>query len=435
MFPWLLCLFLATALSGQPLKTVNIRSFGAVCDGAHDDAGAVEKAIRSLPPAGGEVIVPCRAGIGARGVTLTGRRNVTIRGQGPAAGFRALAISKLAAGGFSPVLILVSKCSGCSIRDLKFDAAGLGIDLLGIMSSTGVTVENNTFSAVGYANAALVAIQNTRNRYIRNTIFDTGKTPTDGTRGMWIGNLNPGETEIEPYIGQNVVHDVSATGIAVTAISAQIVGNTVERTLGAGIKIIQPSPGGPSLIDRNTVRHNLFHGLQIESVINMTISHNIVEQNDHAGIHLWKGFDHSVIRENTIRDNSLDHSGGWQGGIMVGSARDSVIENNLITDTRSGSARTQDVGIYIPAAGVSNLTIRDNVCTNHIQSGIHITNHPAFGADVDGVILEGNQCTGNSAYGLQIQQRSPFKILGIRLLHNTFDHNGKGAIDSNIGIR
>jgi len=57
-----------------------------------------------------------------------------------------------------------------------------------------------------------------------------------------------------------------------------------------------------------------------------------------------------VIRENTIRDNVLDHSGGWQGGIMVGSARNSVIENNVLTDTRANSARTQDVGIYIPSA-------------------------------------------------------------------------------------
>jgi len=104
---------------------------------------------------------------------------------------------------------------------------------------------------------------------------------------MWIGNLNPGETEIEPFIGQNVVHDVSATGIAVTAVGIKSRATQWNVPSGRGLRSSSPPPTD----HRGSIPippPNLFHGLQLESVVNVTVANNTIEQNQHAGIYLWK---------------------------------------------------------------------------------------------------------------------------------------------------
>lgn len=414
--------------------TIDVRSFGATCAGLLDDGPAVQAAVNALPEAGGTVVIPCAVGVGPAGIVVQSKRRVVIRGQGAGSGFRALAMTNQTFGGFGATLLLLRECTDCQVRDLTFEGSGLGINLVGLDHSTNATIEDNRLNNVGYANAAIAAVGNQKCRYIRNEITNTGKTATDGTRGMWIGNLNAGEAELEPYVAFNTLRQISATGIVTVATSPVVTGNLVENTLGAGIKLVQPSPEGRSVIEGNTLRRNLFHGIQIEKANHVELRDNTIEENQGAGIHLWGGFENSLIRGNVIRNNVTDRTRGWQGGIMVGSLRDSTIENNEITDTRQGSARTQDHGILVLSAGVYNLTIRGNSFTNHTVNGVHVTNHPDVGGEVDGVNVVENRSTGNSGYGLQVLQSKPNSIRNIRLGRNNLDGNGKGSMNVNVPV-
>ncbi len=433
---WVVWLAAMVAFRGPAAAqtTIDIRSFGASCAGWLDDGPAVQAAVNALPDSGGTVVIPCLAGVGPAGIAVESKKTVIIRGQGAGSGFRALAVTNRTVGGFGASLLVLRECADCQVRDLTFDGNGLGVNLIGLDHSSNVSIEDNRLSNVGYANAALVAIGNRKNRYVRNEITNTGKTATDGTRGMWVGNLGEGEAEVEPYIAFNTLRQISATGIVTVATSPVVTGNLVENTLGAGIKLVQPSPEGRSVIEGNSLRRNLFHGLQVEKANHVELRDNTIEENQGAGIHLWNGFEASLIRGNVIRNNVTDRTRGWQGGILVGSARDSTIENNEITDTRQGSARTQDHGILVLSAGVYNLTVRGNSISNHTVNGIHITNHPDFGGEVDGVTLVENRVTGNSGYGLQVLQSKPNSIRNIRLGRNNLDGNGKGSMNVNVPV-
>ena len=84
--------------------SADLRAFGAACDGKHDDAPSLQKAIAAVPPAGGTVTISCLAAIGPSGVVVANKSNLVIRGMGNGAGLRALARTALRAGGFSPVM-------------------------------------------------------------------------------------------------------------------------------------------------------------------------------------------------------------------------------------------------------------------------------------------------------------------------------------------
>lgn len=433
---WAVCVVAAAGLQlgASAQTTIDVRSFGATCAGTLDDGPAVQAAVNALPASGGTVIIPCVVGVGPAGIAVEAKRGVVLRGEGAGSGFRALAVTSRNLGGFGASLLVLRQCTDCQVRDLTIDGRGLGVNLIGLDHNSNASIEDNRLSNVGYANAAVAAIGNRKNRYVRNEITNTGKTATDGTRGMWIGNLGEGEAESEPYIAFNTLRQISATGIVTVATAPVVTGNLVENTLGAGIKLVQPSPEGRSVVEGNTLRRNLFHGIQVEKANHVELRDNTLEENQGAGIHLWGGFESSLIRGNVIRNNVTDRTRGWQGGILVGAARDSTIENNEITDTRQGSARTQDHGILVLSAGVYNLTIRGNSITNHTLNGIHMANHQDAGGEVDGVNLADNRVTGNSGYGLQVLQSRPNSIRNIRLGRNDLDGNGKGAMNANVPV-
>jgi len=231
----------------------------------------------------------------------------------------------------------------------------------------------------------------------------------------------------------NSVQNGGGTGIAMHSIGATVTDNVVDKTNGAGIKIV---PGGgqsaASRVERNTLRNNKFSGLQIDSAYNMTVAGNTIERNLGGGIFVYQGLSNSTITGNTVRDNNYDKQGGWQGGIYIHHASNSTISNNQIYDTRSGSARTQDNAIVlnaVSAGGIKNLKITNNVCRNHWAHGISLqTNGSGTMSDID---LSGNSCTQNGNYALDVYERLPYAIRNVREGSNTFDGNGIGRIADN----
>ena len=87
--------FALTCAAALAQTQVDIRSYGARCDGATNDAGAVQAAIDSIPSSGGTVVVSCQALIGNSGLLLQNKSNVTITGNGGNSGFKAIAAAGL----------------------------------------------------------------------------------------------------------------------------------------------------------------------------------------------------------------------------------------------------------------------------------------------------------------------------------------------------
>src|SRR5258705_13457672 len=103
-----LLLVLATTFTVHPPHLMaqspdfDVRNFGAACNGASDDAPALQAAINALPSSGGNLLIPCKLGIGSAGVKLASKSNITVRGTAAGAGIRSLAPTGQGAQGFGP---------------------------------------------------------------------------------------------------------------------------------------------------------------------------------------------------------------------------------------------------------------------------------------------------------------------------------------------
>ena len=416
---------------------LDVRDYGAVCNGVKDDAAAMQAALNALPVTGGTLNIPCVVGIGSTGVVLADRSNITIRGTSPGAGIRSLAVTNRGSGGFSPVLFTVRSCDNCEILDLSFDGNDIGVIPLSLETCTGTTVQNNVIHDVGsVSGGALVSSGGRVNNFIGNTIFNTAPTPPGtppgfgATRGMWIGNVSETKIEWDPYISGNTLHDVGHTGIATHMVGGTVVNNFVENTLGAGLKITPPAviPVSPTLVGNNVFRANLFHGIQINDGHDFILTNNLLENNDHSGIHIVGSFANGTIEGNSILDNNLDPDPGISAGLFIDQGQNVVIRDNVIRNTEPVGLRTQIVGMWIAAlqGPITNFEITGNTCNDHLLHGILIEGLNA----VDDVKVPHNVANGNSEYGLQIVDRASGAILDVTVCANDLSGNGLGELDN-----
>ena len=65
-----------------------------------------------------------------------------------------------------------------------------------------------------------------------------------------------------------MVRDAAATGLVGHAVGATFSGNTVDETLGSGLKVVPPNgQGGQMAIQGNAIRNNRFQGVHISAPI------------------------------------------------------------------------------------------------------------------------------------------------------------------------
>jgi hypothetical protein len=420
---------------------LNVLNFGAACDGRTDDAGPLQAAFNALPVQGGTVLIPCRIGIGSAGARLTGKTNVTVRGVN-GGGFRALAVTNQDIVGFGPFSIAVDGCANCVIRDLVFEQDHRNVGGLGVTRSTDTTVENVTIRNTGVmTGGALSASGNKRNRYIGNTIDWTAfplHDPELGTRGMWLGNPEEETYEWEPYVAKNHVKDAGHSCIASHAINDTYVENLAENCAGAGFKI-NPIMGlsAQTLMERNIARRNRFHGLQTQDGSHFIIRHNLFELNADAGIFFGHGQTDTVIHNNIIRNNDTyvglrglpDANTGWMGGILLQGGESNIeIRDNVIEETRSGSAkRWQTVAMRITSISdpSKNIRILRNTCIGNTVHGIYVEGHNP----IEGLVIAGNICSANAQWGIHIEDKLPGAVRpDVQVCGNLLTGNGAGAI-------
>jgi len=397
-------------------RQVDIRASGAKCDGITDDAARVQAAINRLGP-GDALLVSCRAGIGAAGLVLRDRRDITVRGVN-GGGFKALAPASLASQGFSPVMVLVQRCTRCSVESLQFDMNRQPEAAIGFDRCAEPTLRGNIVTDVGWpANAAVVATGNREGKYLSNQVLRTGRDDKDGARGMWLGNGGDSQLEWRPEVSGNTVEATGWTVIVVWGRGAVVTGNTVTGANGAGFKLasaaLTGAPSGPQTrIAENTFSGNRFHGIQIEDAAGgVRIEGNRLEGNLIAGLYVSQGEFSGEVEGNIF-------AGNREAGVYLYRASGVNIRSNRFESTPSAPQGHAIVFEAVPGNSISGVSVVGNTMWEQSADGIAVW---ARGGDLDGLRIVGNSFGGRTPVGVRIEDRHNSTAGRITLGANCFD--------------
>ena len=382
--------------------TIHPGWWGAAFDGSTNDATAIQAAITAAP-AKSRIALPGIAAIGTAGLLVSGKTDFVIDGQEGIGGIKALGVSTQTVVGST--VLAVKSCTRCVVTGLRFDGNAIASNLIGVQDSSDSEISRNSTTSGG-TNAAIMAVGNTRNRYLRNTVQDT----IGAARGMWIGNVNTVEAENDGLIEGNTVKAAAASGILYTGYNGRVLGNQSIGNAGAGIAISAAASAGVStantIIANNIVRGNALHGIQSDSSLStdytdsITVSGNLAEKNNGSGIYAVRARNWTITG-NTCRDNNFD-AVGTGSGIQIEEAKRITVTGNSSYDTRSGASRTQSNGIGVVAQvgvlDVEEVLISGNSAINNLFDGIIATTSGSGTSDTVSVI--GNQCHNNGARGI-----------------------------------
>lgn len=361
---------------GLPARTLTTRAesasfdpmeYGAVGDGAHDDAPAINRAIRAAAEAGGGVVaLPVGTFlIGESSVRLSS--SVALVGTGYdtllllAPGVDASVIMSTSSGPESPTV-------GASIENLRINGNGdknrgkygTGILLLAAneCSVQGVWVENTAHSGI--------FMPGFRNRVSGCHISRIGLPSDNDASGIVFGGD-----------GAKVTYASDGSKLPIGSVAEN---NVVSDTGKHGIKVY---PGGDgSLISGNQISRVADRGIYVQGAPGTVVHKNLVKASGSTGILIGgrkQGADDCTVTGNTIQDASSH-------GILIWESDHVTVSEGNRTEQNSGC------GIYaLDSTGVS---ISDNLCIgNRGNGGIVIVGSP------NGQIVS-NRCIGNRLAGI-----------------------------------
>jgi polygalacturonase len=405
---------------------IDVREFGAVCDGNTDDSVAFQAALDALPATGGGTLfVSCRLGLRS-GVRISNKSDIVVTGTSSGAGFKALGSKGYNIPAFGPLLFVAERCDRCTIQNLDIEIDGQPVGGIGITGSTEAKIMDNTIRNTGnMSGGAISGSGNIRNQYIGNTILRAG----GATRGLWIGNYWDEALDSLPLVANNTVRNVDATGIVVHGIAATIAANLSESNQGAGIKVVpRPLPTGlTTLIEGNNLRNNVFNGLQISQGHDTIIRGNTIELNGGAGIYADAGqFNNILIEQNVLRNNDTDYlTRGWQTGLLIHLGSNIVIRYNVFEDTRSGLGVTQSHGMWLKASqgSITNVRVEQNIFRNNRLNGVQLSGS----SPMSNIIVAGNTFVANPEYAVAVAPATGLESLILR------DNNVSGSRSDYLG--
>ena len=377
-------------------ETISVKDFGAKGDGVTDDAAAIQAAISA---AGNNATVLLPAGtyvIGSAGLLVSGKTGLQIRGD--RAILKITGAASQTFGAFSATQILFSNCTRSGLFGVEINGNSVSVNAVGFSACTDCVFDDNTVYSSGN-NGQVIAGGGTRNRFRRNTIYSSIGT----ARGMWLGNNNATDMEVDLVVDGNVVRANAATGIVFNSVGGRVSNNHALANSGAGI--IFPGASGYAARKVSCVGNycsgNSFHGIQwdvpsystdADLPSDIVCSGNTCAGNSNSGIYAVNSL-RAVLTGNVCCDNVTAGIQADDRGKQI------TITGNECSDTRT-SGQTQQRGIRVIAQAVSNsgAVISGNTCNNNTTQGICVQSS-ASGITLSNVNVSGNVCMNNAQWG------------------------------------
>lgn len=399
--------------------TVSVKDFGAVGDGVTDDAAAIQLAVNAAT-ANQTVYFPAGTyAVGAAGIAITNKTGVTLTGDGAIIKITAISALTTALGAAT---IHLSGCTRSGVRGLEINGNSIASSAIGLTGCTDCFVDGCTIYSSGVNGQITSAGGGVRNRFTNNLVYFGRGT----SRGMWLGNNNASDMETDIAILNNVVRNNPATGIVASSVGGRVVGNHSHTNDGSGI--IFPGANGYSAknltVTGNYCINNLFHGMQsdvlystdADCISGINISGNVCSNNARGtgtGIYMLNTRN-CTIQGNTCLDN-----------VSAGIAADDnnlglTISGNICADTRSGTSRTQQIGIRMNVTNYnsSGYSVNGNTLRNNKNTGLQSI-CTASGKTITGVAISGNNIVSNANYGIFVSEVTAGDMSGVVIAGNT----------------
>lgn len=415
----------------QPNAAVelDIRAFGARCDGS-DDAAAVQKALNALPN-GGTLLVPCRAGIGASGIQVWDKTGIVVKGVN-GGGFLALGVSP------SRQMFRLYRCNSCRVENLVIDLKNRSTAALGVFDGSHTTIQNNTISNfIWPALAAIHATGNRYNRYVGNNISNAGiiynsdGSINDASRGIWIGNEGPQYYEDNVYVADNRFHNIGGTAIAVHGSNAVITGNVGTLLTWSSVKICAPPTAtGTSRIEKNQfsgtggkvsgggIQVAANHGTREQLIIES----NVIDNTDDSAVYAARGDFHGQIINNIFRNNRR------AGITFTGPADGVVVKGNQIYNV--GPKHWHGIRLLAYAnLRIRNIRIEGNYIWDVGENGIHATT--SENGRIENLQIVNNVITNTGWYGVYLSESSGPALNNVSLSGGCYASNSRGTLFDN----
>jgi hypothetical protein len=427
----------------EEVDTVNVRNFGALGDGIHDDISAFEAALAALRPSGGVLYVPAGTYILKKyrmGALELSESDITISGEG----FER-SILRMAPVTYSGAthIILLQGVTRVTIRDLTLDGNYPNASY-NEQQSHGVEVRNSS------------DLRFERVRFMR--LYG------DGIR--LVGHYQDSGPWTERVVVENSrFEDTGRSGVGMQRAvqQVQILNNTFERVSDQSIS---SEPGGRSLgdvaprdilMEGNVIRHMPRQpwAVALEGPSPTDVARRLVFRNNRVenGAVTFRKADDVRIEGNTIVgpasapalelptnvtnvqvvNNEISGEGGGEGVVQVRAEYDARAypSDVILSNNRIRAARARQSGILIRDA-ISDITIVDNEIYGEAGiHGIHVFNRVARGSPRTGFTIQGNVIQ-DFEKGIRFgTEGDPFAK--VEITGNSIDHNQEAPTET-IGI-
>jgi predicted lipoprotein with Yx(FWY)xxD motif len=358
-----------------PIKTLQVKDFGAVGNGVKDDTAAIQAAVNKAGELGGAKVYFPKGIYILKNTILVQRDNITLEGVGWEAELRLMSHPQR--------VITIKNAKHSIVRNLQ---VSLGV--------TGVSRDD--------ADEGIYVTGNSTDFLIEKVLGNA--------KGIMVrGNVTQG------VIRNNSIKNSLADGIHITngANNIDIVSNTLENTGDDAIAVVSYVSGINYAykinIISNHIKNSKARGIAHVGGKNVNIFANVIEGTSSSGILIDQDRNYNTFPSyNTmIEDNTITGAGtyylqrGNEFGIEVSSNTfGTSIKSNLI---QNGVFR----GIGVSA---DKTIIRFNRLLRNAETGIQV--------DANEVTLEGNRMELNGKYGIYSSGRKGLILLNNALVNN-----------------
>ncbi|WPU95679.1 glycosyl hydrolase family 28-related protein [Mucilaginibacter sabulilitoris] len=284
-----------------PATAVNVKTFGAVGDGVHDDTKAIQNAIN------GKNVLVLTKGTYIINKTLAMRSGVSIYGTNGAAikAGPAMSGTLLVSGRY----FSLNSVSGSAVVNLKF------------LPST------KSFTPGAWANSVFYISNSPKNSFKYNTINFTQAYKNAGIEGFWVS----GTGSTNNFIGYNKLYTVGMEYAESGASNNIIIGNTIQNSHSNGLSA---------------------HGNTAVYCKGNQVINNTIINAGHMGIEDWGNMDGTILKGNVVSGTgkSPTQNSDGMGISLVGVNTVAVL--NTISDAKL---------MYMEIGGNHNLRIDSNL--------------------------------------------------------------------------